>query len=131
MACVAEAMGMTLSGASSIPAVVAEHSRLAVATGRRAVEIAWEKLTPSKILTRESFDNAVITQLTIGGSTNAIVHIIAMARRAGFQVTMDDFDRWSQSIPMLADLRPSGRFLMEDFHHAGGLPALLNRLTTI
>ncbi len=125
MACVAEAMGMTLAGASTIPSVVAEHSRLAVATGRRAVEVAWENLRPSQILTKESFDNAIITQLTIGGSTNAIVHIIAMAGRAGYGVTMDDFDRWSEQVPVLADLRPSGRFLMEDFHHAGGLRSLL------
>ncbi len=128
MACIAEAMGMTLPSASSIPAVVAEHSRLAVATGRRAVELAWEKLTPSKILTAESFQNAIITQLTIGGSTNAIVHIIAMAGRAGVKITLDDFDAWSRKIPMLGDLRPAGRFLMEDFHHAGGLSGLLNRL---
>jgi dihydroxy-acid dehydratase len=128
MACIAEAMGMTLPNASSIPAVVAEHSRLAVATGRRAVELAWEKLTPSKILTAESFQNAIITQLTIGGSTNAIVHIIAMAGRAGVKITLDDFDAWSRKIPMLGDLRPAGRFLMEDFHHAGGLSGLLNRL---
>lgn len=128
MACIAEAMGMTLPQASSIPAVVAEHSRLAVATGRRAVELAWEKLTPSKILTAKSFQNAIITQLTIGGSTNAIVHIIAMAGRAGVKITLDDFDAWSRKIPMLGDLRPAGRFLMEDFHHAGGLSGLLNRL---
>ncbi|MCY2975546.1 MAG: L-arabinonate dehydratase [Planctomycetota bacterium] len=128
MACIAEAMGMTLPNASSIPAVVAEHSRLAVATGRRAVELAWEKLTPGKILTAESFQNAIITQLTIGGSTNAIVHIIAMAGRAGVKITLDDFDAWSRKIPMLGDLRPAGRFLMEDFHHAGGLSGLLNRL---
>lgn len=128
MACIAEAMGMTLPNASSIPAVVAEHSRLAVATGRRAVELAWEKLTPSKILTAESFQNAIITQLTIGGSTNAIVHIIAMAGRAGVKITLDDFDAWSRKIPMLGDLRPAGRFLMEDFHHAGGLSGVLNRL---
>ena len=128
MACIAEVMGMTLPFASSIPAVVAEHSRLAVATGRRAVDLAWEKLTPSKILSADSFRNAIITQLTIGGSTNAIVHIIAMAGRAGVKITLDDFDAWSRKVPMLGDLRPAGRFLMEDFHHAGGLSGLLNRL---
>jgi dihydroxy-acid dehydratase len=129
MACVAEAMGMTLPTASTIPAVVAEHSRLAVTTGRRAVEMAWEKLTPSRILSDQSFHNAIITQLTIGGSTNAIVHIIAMAGRAGIKITLDDFDRWSEKIPVLADLRPCGRFLMEDFHHAGSLAGVLSRLT--
>jgi dihydroxy-acid dehydratase len=128
MACIAEAMGMTLPMASSIPSVVAEHSRLAVATGRRAVEMAWEKLAPGKILNQASFNNAVVTQLTIGGSTNAIVHIIAMAGRANCKITLDDFDAWSTKVPVLADLRPAGRFLMEDFHHAGGLNGLLKRL---
>ena len=128
MACIAESLGLTLPHASSIPAVVAEHSRLAVATGRRAVEIAWENLCPSRIITAESIDNAITTLLTIGGSTNAIVHILAIARRAGVPLTLDRFDELSEQIPVLADLRPSGRFLMEDFHHAGGLSALLTRL---
>lgn len=131
MACVAEALGLTLPLASSIPSVVAEHSRLAVATGRRAVDIAWQKLSPSKLLTQGSFANAVITQLAIGGSTNAIVHLIAMAGRAGCRITLEDFDLWSRRVPVLADLRPAGRFLMEDFHHAGGLVALLNQLTDL
>ncbi len=121
--------GMSLPQSSTIPAVVSEHSRLAVATGRRAVEMAWENLTPSRILSEASFHNAVITQLTIGGSTNAIVHIIAMAGRLGVRITLDDFDRWSLKIPVLADLRPCGKYLMEDFHHAGGLAGLLARLT--
>ncbi len=129
MACIAESLGLTLPQASSIPAVVAEHARLAVATGRRAVEIAWQKLTPSQILSPESIDNAITTLLTIGGSTNAIVHILAIARRAGVPLTLDRFDEISERVPVLADLRPSGRFLMEDFHHAGGLAALLTRLT--
>ncbi|MFO0941705.1 MAG: L-arabinonate dehydratase [Pirellulales bacterium] len=131
MACIAESMGMTLPMASSIPSVVSEHSRLAVATGRRAVELAWEQLAPSRILTQASFINAIITQLTIGGSTNAIVHIIAMAGRAGCKVTLDDFDYWSAKVPVLADLRPAGRFLMEDFYNAGGLGALLSRLSDL
>ncbi len=131
MACIAEAMGMTLPMASSIPSVVSEHSRLAVQTGRRAVEMAWEKLAPSRIITQASMINAIITQLTIGGSTNAIVHIIAMAGRAGCKVTLDDFDHWSSRVPVLADLRPAGRFLMEDFYNAGGLGALLNRLVDL
>lgn len=129
MACIAESLGLTLPGASSIPAVVAEHSRLAVATGRRAVDIAWENLCPSQFITAQSIDNAITTLLTIGGSTNAIVHILAMARRAGVPLTLDRFDEISEQVPVLADLRPSGRFLMEDFHHAGGLSALLTRLT--
>jgi dihydroxy-acid dehydratase len=128
MACIAEAMGMTLPMASSIPSVVSEHSRLAVTTGRRAVEMAWEKLVPSRLISQASFINAVITQLAIGGSTNAIVHIIAMAGRAGCRITLEDFDHWSKKVPVLADLRPAGRFLMEDFYNAGGLGALLNGL---
>ncbi|MCC6510366.1 MAG: dihydroxy-acid dehydratase [Pirellulaceae bacterium] len=128
MACIAETLGFTLPGASSIPAVVAEHCRLAVATGRRAVEIAWENLRPSQLVTAQSIDNAITTLLTIGGSTNAIVHVLAMARRAGVPLTLDRFDELSEQVPVLADLRPSGRFLMEDFHHAGGLSALLLRL---
>lgn len=128
MACIAEAIGMTLPLASSIPSVVAEHSRLALATGRVAVELAWQNRKPSDFLTQSSFINGVITQLAIGGSTNAIVHLIALAARAEAKITLDDFDRWSRKVPVLADLRPAGRFLMEDFHHAGGLSSLLNRL---
>lgn len=128
MACIAEAMGMTLPGAACTPAVVAEHSRLASATGRRAVELAWEQLRPSQIVTQETIDNAILTQLTIGGSTNAIVHIIAMAGRAGINLSLDRFDELSKLVPVLGDLRPSGRYLMEDFYDAGGLGALLNQL---
>ena len=128
MACIAEALGMTLPGASSIPAVVAEHSRLAVATGRLAVELAWTDRKPSRLLSAGSFVNAMITQLAIGGSTNAIVHLIAMAGRAGLKVTLDDFDAWSRQVPVLANIRPSGKYLMEDFHRAGGLRALWSGL---
>lgn len=128
MACIAEALGLTLPGASSIPAVVAEHSRLAVASGRTAVEIAWEQRKPSKVLSQGSFENAIVTQLAIAGSTNAIVHMIAMARRAGFNVNLDDYDRWSRRVPVLANLRPSGKYLMEDFHLAGGPRGLWKEL---
>ncbi|QDT66792.1 L-arabinonate dehydratase [Calycomorphotria hydatis] len=128
MASVAESMGMTLPGASSVPAVIAEHARLAVATGRRAVEMAQEGLKPSKILSPASFDNAIVTDMAIGGSTNAIVHIIAMARRAGFPLTLERFDELSRTTPVLANVRPAGKFLMEDFYDAGGLPALLKEL---
>jgi dihydroxy-acid dehydratase len=129
MACIAEALGMTLPGAACTPAVVAEHSRQASATGRRAVELAWEQLRPSHIVTREAIDNAIVTQLTIGGSTNAIVHIIALAGRAGIPLTLDRFDELSRQVPVLGDIRPSGQFLMEDFYDAGGLGALLNQLS--
>ncbi|MFA8019354.1 L-arabinonate dehydratase [Bremerella cremea] len=128
MASIAESMGMTLPGASSVPAVIAEHARLAVATGRRAVELAQEKLRPSAILSPASFDNAIVTSMAIGGSTNAIVHIIAMARRAGFPLTLERFDELSRTTPVLANVRPAGKYLMEDFFDAGGLPALLKQL---
>ncbi len=128
MACIAEAMGLTLPGAACTPAVVAEHCRLASATGRRAVELAWEQLRPSHIVTKETIDNAITTQLTIGGSTNAIVHIIAMAGRAGISLSLDRFDELSNLVPVLGDLRPSGRYLMEDFYDAGGLSSLLAQM---
>lgn len=131
MACIAEALGMTLPGAACTPAVVAEHSRLASATGRRAVELAWEQLKPSHIINRNSLDNAITTQLTIGGSTNAIVHLIALAGRAGVQLTLDRFDELSRRVPVLGDIRPSGKYLMEDFYDAGGLGALLARLSDL
>ncbi|MEQ1825923.1 MAG: dihydroxy-acid dehydratase, partial [Pirellula sp.] len=131
MACIAETLGLTLPGASSIPAVVAEHSRLAVATGRRAVELAWQNVTPRSILTRDSFENAMVAQLSLSGSTNAIVHMIAMAGRAGIKLTLEDFDRISERVPVLADIRPSGKYLMEDFHQAGGLCGMLSRLRDV
>ncbi len=128
MACIAEVIGFALKKSSSIPAVVSEHSRLAVATGRQGVELAWSDRRPSSFLTAESFRNAIVTLLAIGGSTNAIVHIIAMAGRAGVTIKLDDFDHWSRRVPMVANLRPSGTYLMEDFDLAGGLPALLGNI---
>lgn len=131
MACIAESLGVTLPNAGSIPAVVSEHSRLAVASGRRAVDLAVQQVRPLQLLTRESFLNALITQLTLSGSTNAIVHMIAMAGRAGHRITLDDYDAISKKVPVLADLRPSGKYLMEDFYNAGGLPALLQQLKDV
>ncbi len=128
MACVAEAMGFTLGNAAATPSVIADHSRLAVRTGRRAVELAWEKLKPAQIVTQAALLNGVTTALAIGGSTNAIVHLIALAGRAGLSLSLDDFDVRSRLTPVLGDLRPGGRFLMEDFYNAGGLPALLKEL---
>ena len=125
MACVTEAMGFALPGSATVPAVVAEHSRLATQTGRMAVELAWEGRAPSTFATTESIDNGLMCSLAIGGSTNAIVHLIAVAGRLGIELTLDRFDELSRKVPVLADLRPGGRFLMEDFHHAGGLRALL------
>lgn len=128
MACLAEAMGFTLPGAATIPAVHSAHARLAVACGRRVVEMAWEDLRPSQLFTQESLENGIVALLALGGSTNAVVHLLALARRAGLSLSLDDFDRWSRRVPLLADLRPAGRFLMEDFHDAGGLSALLGEL---
>ncbi|TWT34727.1 L-arabinonate dehydratase [Blastopirellula retiformator] len=128
MSAIAESLGFTLPGASSVPAVIAEHSRLAVATGRRAVEMALADLRPSSFLSPTSFDNSIVTSMAIGGSTNAIVHIIAMARRAGIELTLERFDELSRTTPVLANIRPAGKFLMEDFFDSGGLPALLKEL---
>ncbi|MEM0925026.1 MAG: L-arabinonate dehydratase [Planctomycetota bacterium] len=131
MACVTEAMGMSLPDAACTPAVVAEHARLATRTGRRAVELAWDQVRPSTILNEASIKNGVRTSLAIGGSTNAIVHLIAMAGRLGITLTLDDFDALSRETPVVGDLRPAGRFLMEDFYDAGGLSGLLSRITDL
>jgi dihydroxy-acid dehydratase len=129
MTAFAEALGMTLPGASSIPAADSSHQRMAAASGRRAVEMVWEDLTPNKILTREAFDHATMVQMAIGGSTNAIIHAIAMAGRAGIDYGLDEFDAMSRRIPVIANIRPSGTtYLMEDFFYAGGLRAVLRRL---
>ncbi|MGE4248058.1 MAG: L-arabinonate dehydratase [Parvibaculaceae bacterium] len=130
MTAFAEALGLTLPGASSIPAADSSHQRMAAASGRRAVEMVWEDLTPDKILTREAFDHATMVQMAIGGSTNAIIHAIAMAGRAGIAYGLDAFDAMSRRIPVIANIRPSGStYLMEDFYYAGGLRAVLRRLT--
>jgi dihydroxy-acid dehydratase len=128
MTAVAESLGLTLPGASSIPAVDASHQRMATECGRRAVEMVWGDLKPSDILSRDSFENAITTALALGGSTNAIIHIIALAGRANIKVGLSDFDRLSRRTPVLANVRPSGEFLMEDFYYAGGLRALLSQL---
>jgi dihydroxy-acid dehydratase len=131
MTSAAEALGMTLPGMASIPAVDSAHYRMAAASGRRIVGMAWEDLTPDKILTREAFEDAVAAVLALGGSTNAFIHLIAMAGRAGVDLTLDDFDAISRRVPWLANIRPSGKYLMEDFYFAGGLPALLAQLATV
>ena len=128
MACVAEALGMTLPGAAAIPGVLAEHRRLATATGRMSVEMVRQDRRPSTVLSAGSFDNAIITDMAIGGSTNAIVHLLALAGRAGVPLQLDHFDAISERTPVHANLRPSGEYLMEDFFNAGGLPALLAQL---
>jgi dihydroxy-acid dehydratase len=124
----AEGLGFTLPGASSIPAPDSRHAAMATLTGKRIVEMVWEDLKPSDLLTAASFDNAVTTVLALGGSTNAVVHLIAMARRAGVPLDLDRFDALARRTPLLANIRPSGAFLMEDFYYAGGLRGLLARL---
>jgi dihydroxy-acid dehydratase len=128
MGAAVDALGLTLPGASSIPAADSSHARMASASGRRIVEMVWENLTPREIMTTEAFENSVTTAMALGGSTNAIIHLIAMAGRAGAALDLDRFDALSRRTPFLANIRPSGKFLMEDFFYAGGLLGLLNRL---
>src|SRR5262249_8766397 len=128
MTSIAETLGMTLPGASSIPAVDANHSRMASACGRRIVEMVWNDLKPSDILNEASFENAITADMAIGGSTNAIIHLVALAGRAGIKLDLKAFDDISQRTPMIANLRPSGQYLMEDFYYAGGLRALLKEI---
>ena len=126
-----DAMGLTLPGASSIPAVMAEHARLASATGRMAVEIIQEDRRPTQIITEDAVHNAVVTTLALGGSTNAVVHLVAMARRAGFNLSPEAFNDLAQTVPLLANVRPAGKYLMEDFYDAGGSRALLKELSPL
>jgi len=120
---------MTLPGASSIPAADANHIRMASECGRRIVEMVWEDLTPKEIQTRKAFENAIAVAMAMGCSTNAIIHLIAQARRAGLDVGLDDFETASRKVPVIANVRPSGdAYLMEDFFYAGGLPALMSRI---
>jgi len=128
MTSAAEALGLTLPGFSSIPAVDSRHAQYASLTGKRIVEMVWEDLKPSDFLTDKSFDNAITTVLALGGSTNSIVHLIALARRAGLTLTLDRFDELARRTPVLANIRPAGEFLMEDFYYAGGLSALMAEL---
>ncbi len=126
---IAEAVGLTLPGASSIPAADANHIRMSAECGRRIVAMVEEDLTPAKLLTRANFDNGIACAMAMGCSTNAIIHLIAMSRRAGHPLTLDDFDGASRKVPVIANIRPSGdKYLMEDFFYAGGLPALLKRI---
>ncbi|GAA2898450.1 MULTISPECIES: L-arabinonate dehydratase [Streptomyces] len=128
----AEALGVTVPGASSIPAVDSGHDRMAAAAGLRIVELVHKDRKLSDILTAEAFQDAVTTVLGLGGSTNAVIHLIAMAGRAGVRLTLDDFDRIARTVPVLANVRPGGQtYLMEDFHFAGGLPGFLSRITDL
>jgi len=125
MTSAAEAMGFTLPGAVSIPAADSRHGRMAADTGRRIVEMVWEDLKPSDIATAGAIDNAITTIVALGGSTNALVHMVAVARRAGVPLTIDRFDALAKRTPLIANVRPAGKYLMEDFYYAGGLRALL------
>ena len=129
MMTIADALGVTLPGASSIPAVDANHSRMASACGRRIVDMVWEDMTPDKVLTDAAFRNAAIVAMATGCSTNAVVHLIAMAGRAGVDLTLDDLDALGRVTPLLANIRPSGSdYLMEDFFYAGGILAMMAQL---
>jgi dihydroxy-acid dehydratase len=128
MMAIAEALGLTLPGASSIPAADSGHPRMCALAGRRIVDMVWEDLAVERILTPAAFDNAIKVHMAMGGSTNAIIHVIAMARRAGVPLDIERFDRISREIPVLANVRPSGKYLMEDFFYAGGLRALMLEL---
>jgi dihydroxy-acid dehydratase len=131
MTAIAETLGLTLSGASSIPAVDANHARMATQCGRRIVAMVWEDLKPRDILSEASFENAITADMAIGGSTNAIIHLVALAGRAGIKLELSKFEEISQRTPMIANLRPSGEYLMEDFYYAGGLRALLKEIESL
>ena len=129
MMSLAESLGFTLPGAASIPAPDSNHAKLATLTGKRAVEMVWEDLKPRDFLRKESFDNAIVTLMAMGGSTNALIHLVAIAGRAGIKLPLERFNEFSAKVPLLANVRPSGdRYLMEDFYYAGGLRALLAEL---
>jgi dihydroxy-acid dehydratase len=128
MACMVEALGMSLPGNAAIPAVDARRSTLAQLTGRRIVQMVNEDLRISKILTRSALENAIFNNAAVGGSTNAVIHLLALARRVGVPLVLDDWDRLGSDLPCLLNLQPSGKYLMEDFYYAGGLPVVLREL---
>ncbi|MCP4505019.1 MAG: dihydroxy-acid dehydratase, partial [Fuerstiella sp.] len=128
MTSISETMGMTLPGAASVPATHSSHPRMASATGRQAVELAWFNVKPTDIMTADAFDNAITALMAMGGSTNAIVHLMAMAGRAQIPLTLERFDQISQTTPVVGNLRPAGRYVMGDFFDAGGLRGLLAQI---
>ncbi|MCC7319498.1 MAG: dihydroxy-acid dehydratase [Rubellimicrobium sp.] len=128
MASMAEALGMALSGNAAIPAVDSRRRMMAQLTGRRIVQMVKDDLKPSDVLTRAAFENAIRTNAAIGGSTNAVVHLLALAGRVGVDLTLDDWDRCGRDVPTIVNLMPSGKYLMEEFFYAGGLPVVLKRL---
>jgi dihydroxy-acid dehydratase len=131
MTAIAEAMGLCLPGASSIPAADSNHIRMSAEVGKRIVKMVWEDLIPSKIITEKSVENAATIAMAMGCSTNAIIHLIAMARRAGINFSMDDLDKKGREVPLIANIRPSGKdYLMEDFFYAGGILSLMHELSS-
>jgi len=128
MACMVESLGLTLSGAAAIPAADSRKKVMAQLSGRRIVEMVKENLTIDKILTREAFENAIMVNAAVGGSSNFIIHLLAIAGRIGVKLELEDFDKIGSHIPLLVNLMPSGKFLMEDFYYAGGVPVVLNEL---
>ena len=128
MTSIAETLGLTLPGAASIPAADANHGRMATAVGRRAVDMVWDDLKPQDLLSAQSFDNAITAAQALSGSTNALIHLVAMAGRAGVKLDLERFDLIARRTPVLANIRPAGKFLMEDFYYAGGLRALLGEI---
>jgi dihydroxy-acid dehydratase len=128
MACMVESLGLTLPGAATIPAVDARKKVMAQLSGRRIVEMVKEDLRLSKILTRKAFENSIVVNAAVGGSTNFLIHLLAIAGRIGVKLNLEDFDKIGSRIPLLVNLKPSGEFLMEDFYYAGGLPVVINEL---
>jgi L-arabonate dehydrase len=128
MACMVESLGLTLSGAAAIPAADSRKKVMAQLSGRRIVEMVKENLTIDKILTREAFENAIKVNAAVGGSSNFIIHLMAIAGRIGVELSLDEFDKLGSKIPLLLNLMPSGKYLMEDFYYAGGLPVILKEL---
>lgn len=128
MASMAEALGMALSGNAAIPAVDSRRRVMAQITGRRIVQMVKDDLKPSDVLTKEAFENAIRTNAAIGGSTNAVIHLLAIAGRVGIDLTLDDWDRCGRDVPTFVNLMPSGKYLMEEFFYAGGLPVVIKRL---
>jgi dihydroxy-acid dehydratase len=128
MACMVESLGLTLPGAAAIPAVDARKKLLAQLSGRRIVEMVKEDLKISKILTRQAFENSIVINAAVGGSTNFLIHLLAIAGRLGVELNLEDFDKIGSKIPLLVNLKPSGKYLMEDFYYAGGLPVVINQM---
>ncbi|MEQ9086071.1 MAG: IlvD/Edd family dehydratase [Pontimonas sp.] len=131
MAAIVEALGLQPTGGAAIPAVDSRRLAMAHLAGRRIVDMVDEGLTMSKVITRESFENAIVVNAALGGSTNAIVHLLAMAGRLGIDLTLDDFDVIGRKVPLLVNLMPSGQYLMEDFYYAGGVPAVMKELSPV